>query len=64
MIEGWDPPAPNKYLMLRIAIAIVQVGNPSVYDNLGGESGTELDSHANICVLGKYCYLLSELSTA
>ena len=29
-----------------------------------GEGRTELDSHANMCVLGKYCLLLFELATA
>ena len=29
-----------------------------------GEGRTELDSHANMCVLGKHCLLLSELATA
>lgn len=33
-------------------------------DYFGGGFHTELDSHANMCVLGKHCYLLSELSTA
>ena len=29
-----------------------------------GNGRTESDSHANMCVLGKHCYLLTELSTA
>ena len=29
-----------------------------------GEGRTELDSHANMCVLGKHCLLLSNLATA
>ena len=29
-----------------------------------GKGRTELDSHDNICVIRKHCYLLSELSTA
>ena len=33
-------------------------------DQLGSEGRTELDSHANMCVLGKHCYLLTELETA
>ena len=64
MIEGWDPPAPDEYLSYRIAAAITQVGNASVNNQLGGEGCTELDSHANMCVLGKYYYLLTELKIA
>ena len=64
MIEGWDPPVPNGYLSYKIAAAIAQVGNASVNDQLESEGCTELDSHVNMCVLGKYCYLLSELSSA
>ena len=50
--------------MYRIAFVNTQVGNVLVNDNLGGEGYTELDRHANMCVLGKHCYLLSELETA
>ena len=64
MIEGWDPPTTNLYLSYRIAAAIAQIGNASVHDQFGGGFHTELDSHANMCVLGKHCELLSELSTA
>ena len=64
MIEGWDVPAPDEYLFYRIAAAIVQVGNASVNDQLRGGGRTELDSHDNMCVLGKHCLLLSELETA
>ena len=63
MIEGWDPPVPNKNLSYRTAAAIAQVGKATVNDQLGGRC-TELDSHANMCVLGKHCYLLTELETA
>ena len=64
MIEGWDPPITSHYLSYRIAAAIVQIGNASVNDQFDGGVRTELDSHANMCVLGKHCLLLSELSTA
>ena len=64
MIEGWDPPAPNEYVKFRIAAAIAQIGNASVNSYLLGNGRTELDSHANMCVLGKHCYLLTELSAA
>ena len=64
MIEGWDPPCPNEYVRFRIAAAIAQIGNASVNSYLLGNGRTELDSHANMCVLGKHCYLLTELSSA
>lgn len=64
MIEGWDPPIISHYLSYRIAAAVAQIGNASVNDQFGGGFRTELDSHANMCVLGKHCLLLSELSTA
>ena len=64
MIDGWDPPIINHYLSYRISAAVAQIGNASVDDYFGGGFHTELDSHANMCVLGKHCYLLSELSTA
>ena len=63
MIEGWDPPVPNVHLMFRIAAGIAQIGDASVNSTLEGEGCTELDSHVNMCVLGKNCYLLSELSS-
>ena len=64
MIEGWDPPTPDGYLSYRIATAIEQVSNASVNNQLGGGDRIELDSHANMCVLGKHCLSLSELETA
>ena len=64
MIDGWDSPIISHYLSYRIAAAVAQIGNASVDDQFGGGFCTKLDSHANMCVLGKYCYLLSELSTA
>ena len=63
-IDGWDPPVPNAHLMMRISAAIVQVGDTSVYGAIEGTGRTELDSHANMCVLGKNYYSLSELSSA
>ena len=64
MIEGCDPPVLNVYLFYRIAAVIAQVGNASVKDVLGSEGCKEMDSHANMCVLGKHCYLLTKLETA
>ena len=56
MIDGYDPPKPNEHLLTKIA---VMIGNDSMTttDESGGR--TELDSHANMCVLGKKCYILS-----
>ena len=50
MIDGYDPPKPNKHILMKIAVVI---GNASMTsaDESGGR--TELDSHANMCVLGK-----------
>ena len=59
-----DPPIPNVYLKARIAVAYTSVGNASVTGTSNGEGRTELDSHANMCVLGKHCLLLSDLSSA
>ena len=64
MIEGWDPPCPNDYVKFRIAAATAQIGNASVNSYSLGNGRTELDSHANMCVLGKHCYLLSKLTSA
>ena len=57
MIDGYDPPKPNEHLLIKIAVVI---GNASM--TTIDESGcrTELDSHANMCVLGKQCYVLSQ----
>ena len=54
MIEGWDPPCPNDYVQFRISVAISQIGNASVNSYLLGNGRTELESHANMCVLGKH----------
>ena len=48
VIEGWDPPVPNGYLLYRIAAAIAKAGNASVNDQLRSEGCIELDSHANM----------------
>ena len=64
MIDGWDSPIISHYLSYRIAAVVARIGNASVNDQFGGGVHTELDSHANMCVLGKHCYLLSELSIA
>ena len=64
MIECWDPPvlSPNIHLKLRIASALAQVGDVEVSGVYSGKAHTELDSHANMYVVGKHYYLLSELS--
>ena len=66
MIVGWDLPvlAPNTHLKLRIASTLAKIGDVQVSGVYNGELCTELDSHANMCVLGKNCYLLSKLSSA
>ena len=66
MVEGWNPPipVPNVYLKLRIAVVIAHIGDALVNSTTQGTGRTWLDSHANMCVLGKCCYLLSKLFTA
>jgi hypothetical protein len=55
MIEGYDPPKPNKHLLMKIAVVI---GNSSMTKADEGGGRTKLDNHANICVLGRqYCIL-------
>ena len=50
--------------MARIATVTIFIGNTSVTGASNGEGRTELDSHSNVCVLGKHYFLLFELSTA
>ena len=54
--EGWDPPndiRPSRDLCQRILVC-------SLDSYQFGESTTDLDSHANMCVFGKNCIVLSE----
>ena len=57
MIEGYDPPILNEYLLMKIAVMIGDASLTSA-DESGGH--TELDSHANMCVLRKQCQVLSK----
>ena len=66
LIEGWDPPsglpAPNDHLRFRINVSVSQaalISDVMVSRANVSEGRTELDSHANMCVLGKHCYILS-----
>ena len=58
MIEGYDPLEPNEHLLMKIAAMIGNASLTNIADEGGGR--TELDSHANMCVLGKQCYVLSQ----
>ena len=68
LIEGRDPPSgmprPNSYLRHKINESVIaasaMINDVIVDGNSGGVGRTELDSHANMCVLGKHCYILSE----
>ena len=67
LIEGWDPPsglpAPNDHLRFRINVSVSQaalISDVMVSRANVSEGRTELDSHANMCVLGKHCYILSQ----
>ena len=66
MIEGRVPPIfiQNVHLTLMISAALVQIGYALVNGSSQGEGRTKLDSHANMCVIEKHYYLLSELSMA
>ena len=57
MIDGYDPPKPNEHILTKIAVVI---GNTSTTSADESGSRIELDSHANMCVLGKQCYVLSK----
>ena len=57
MIDGYDPLVPNGHLVMKIAAVIGDVSLTNDVDEDGGR--TELSSHANTCVLGKQCYILS-----
>ena len=58
MIDSYDPPEPNEHLLMKIAAVIGNVSPTNIADEGGGR--TELDSHANMCILGKQCYVLSQ----
>lgn len=53
MIDNVDPPVPNDPLILRIAVAIAQIGDVPVNGTLEGKGCTEMDSYTNICVSRK-----------
>ena len=57
----WDPGgnrgAPNKQLLQRILVSSSEAMDEDATDNLS-ESRTELDTHANMCVFGKHCFIL------
>ena len=57
MIDGYDPPKPNEHLLMKIAAVIGKALLTNTADEGGG--CTELDSHANMCVLGRQCCILS-----
>ena len=62
--EGWDPPAAlpplteefKQRIRYRVLVTAIEV------DGKGGSdsSNTELDSHANMIVLGRYCYIIAD----
>ena len=57
MIDGYDPPEPNEHILMKIAVVIGNVSLTNIADE--GRDRTELDNYANICVLGRQCYILS-----
>ena len=54
MIDSYDPPAPNNHLCV---ISALIVGDLSITNVGEGEGCIELDSHVNMCVLRKQCYI-------
>ena len=51
MIDGYDLPEPNNHILMKMATVIGNASLTNIADEGGGH--TELDSHANMCVLGK-----------
>ena len=57
MIDSYDPLAPNNHLLTKISGVIGDVSITNVDD---GRCRTELDSRANMCVLGNQYSILSQ----
>jgi hypothetical protein len=58
LIEGWDPPSsmhvqPSKRIQEAITVSMLN-GEVSAV-SLGDSIQSDLDSHANMIVLGKHC---------
>ena len=55
-------PQPNGYLQYRIneseILAVARISDLVLDGNSEGVGRTELDDHANMCVLGRHCYIL------
>jgi hypothetical protein len=61
LIEGWDPPASMPIPSKRITEAIttsMMTGDISAV-SLDKSIQSDLDSHANMIVLGKHCFIIS-----
>ena len=59
LIEGWDPPAAVRHLLLEFKHNICLQASVSAIERLGegsSSSRTETDSHANMIVVGRHCY--------
>jgi hypothetical protein len=64
LIEGWDPPSsmparPSKRIQEAIPVSMLngEVSAVSLDDSIQ----SDLDSHANMIVLGKHCFIISYL---
>jgi hypothetical protein len=62
LIEGWDPPSsmhvqPSKRIQEAITVSMLN-GEVSAV-SLGDSIQSDLDSHANMIVLGKHCFIIS-----
>ena len=63
LIEGWDPPDAVRHISDEFKARINYRVNVSAVEfegkGGGGTSRTECDSHANMCVVGKHCIIIS-----
>jgi hypothetical protein len=61
LIEGWDPPSsmpqPSRRIQETITIAMLKGEISAV--SLNESIQSDLDSHANMIVLGKHCFIIS-----
>ena len=57
--RAWDPGGPNEYVMSRIAAVIAATDDHKVHND-DHQSRTELDSHANMPVVGQHALILGD----
>jgi hypothetical protein len=60
MIKGWDPPimpVPSRRIRQAINVSMVKSQIPDL--SIDDPIQSDLDSHANMIVLGKQCFIIS-----